>query len=92
MGTEITLDVGGMSVTYSKNYQGLDHGSIFQEQDRKAIKSVQLDYDWYAEVDCLVQMMLTGKDIEDDSSGRLNLSGSIRIQSSSTPGRVNPGV
>ena len=39
MGTEITLDVAGMSVTYSKNHRGIDHGSIFQEQDRKAIKS-----------------------------------------------------
>jgi HEPN/Toprim N-terminal domain 1 len=48
LGTEITLDVAGMSVTYSKNHRGIDHGSIFQEQDRKAIKSGQLDYDWYA--------------------------------------------
>ena len=37
-----------MSVTYSKNHRGIDHGSIFQEQDRKAIKSDQLDYDWHA--------------------------------------------
>lgn len=49
MGTEITLDVAGVSVTYSKNHRGIDHGSIFQEQDRKAIKSDQLDYDWYME-------------------------------------------
>ena len=49
MGTEITLDVAGVSVTYSKNHRGIDHGSIFQEQDRKAIKSNQLDYDWYEE-------------------------------------------
>jgi HEPN/Toprim N-terminal domain 1 len=48
LGTEITLDVAGMSVTYSKNHRGIDHGSIFQEQDRTAIKSDQLDYDWYA--------------------------------------------
>jgi len=47
LGTEITLDVAGMSVTYSKNHRGIDHGSIFQEQDRKAIRSDQLDYDWY---------------------------------------------
>lgn len=47
MGTEITLKVAGVSVTYSKNHRGIDHGSIFQEQDRKAIKSDQLDYDWY---------------------------------------------
>lgn len=47
MGTEITLDVAGVSVTYSKNHRGIDHVSIFQEHDRKAIKSDQLDYDWY---------------------------------------------
>jgi hypothetical protein len=48
LGTEITLDVAGMSVTYSKNHRGIDHGSIFQKQDRKAIKSDGLNYDWYA--------------------------------------------
>lgn len=47
MGTEITLDVAGVSVTYSKNHRGIDHGSIFQEDDRKAVRSDQLDYDWY---------------------------------------------
>lgn len=49
MGTEITLDVAGVTVTYSKNHRGIDHGSLFQERDRKAIKSGQLDYDWYTE-------------------------------------------
>ncbi|SDX52606.1 hypothetical protein SAMN05444276_10878 [Paracoccus sanguinis] len=49
LGTEITLDVAGVSVTYSKNHRGIDHGSIFQEKDRNAIKSDQLDYDWYEE-------------------------------------------
>jgi hypothetical protein len=34
-----------MSVTYSKNHRGIDHGSIFQEQDQKAIKSDQFDYE-----------------------------------------------
>jgi hypothetical protein len=47
LGTEITLDVAGVSVTYSKNHRGIDHGPIFQEQDRKAVKSDQLDNDWY---------------------------------------------
>jgi hypothetical protein len=47
LGTAITLDVAGMSVTFSKNHRGIDHGSIFQEQDRKALKSDQVDYDWY---------------------------------------------
>ncbi|MCS3479356.1 hypothetical protein M2212_006202 [Bradyrhizobium elkanii] len=47
MGTEITLDVGGVSITYSKNHRGIDHGSLFQEQDRKPVKSEQLDYEYY---------------------------------------------
>jgi hypothetical protein len=49
MGTEITLDVAGVSVTYGKNEIGIDHGSLFQEGDRQAIRSDQLNYDWYAE-------------------------------------------
>ncbi len=47
MGTEIRLDLADMLVTYSKNHRGIDHGSIFQEDDRKPVKSDQLDYDWY---------------------------------------------
>lgn len=47
MGTEITLDVAGVIITYSKNHRGIDHGSIFLQHDRKAVKSDQLDYDWY---------------------------------------------
>lgn len=43
--------MAGVSVTYSKNRRGIDHGSIFQEQDRKAIKSNQLDYDGVKEED-----------------------------------------
>ena len=49
MGTEITLDVAGVSVTYSKNHRGIDHGPLFQERDRIALKSEQLNYDWYEE-------------------------------------------
>lgn len=49
MGTEITLDCAGVSVTYSKNHRGIDHGSLFQEKDREAVKSNQLDYDWFEE-------------------------------------------
>ncbi len=48
MGTEITLDVGGVSITYSKNHRGIDHGSLFQEPDRKPLRSDQLDYKYYA--------------------------------------------
>ena len=51
MGTEITLDVAEVSVTYSKNHRGIDHGSIFQEKDRKAIESDPLVYDQYEEED-----------------------------------------
>ena len=47
LGTEITLDISGVSVTYAKNHCGMDHGSLFQEQDRKPIKSDQIDYDYY---------------------------------------------
>ncbi len=39
MGTEITLDVGGMTIDYRKNGMGNDHGSLFQECDRKFIPS-----------------------------------------------------
>ncbi|WP_323885662.1 HEPN/Toprim-associated domain-containing protein [Aeromonas veronii] len=49
MGTEITLDYADISVTYSKNHRGMDHGSLFQEKDRKAIKSNQVDYGWFEE-------------------------------------------
>lgn len=49
MGTEITLDVAGVSVTSSKNQRGIDHGSLFQERDRIAFKSERLNYDWYEE-------------------------------------------
>lgn len=49
MGTEITLDVGGLSLTYSKNARGIDHGSLFQEQDRKKLRSEQIDYDYFPE-------------------------------------------
>jgi hypothetical protein len=38
LGTEITLDVGGLSITYSKNHMGIDHGSLFQERDLTPIR------------------------------------------------------
>ena len=47
MGTEITLEVGGMGITYSKNHMGIDHGSLFQESDRKPFRSDQLDYGYF---------------------------------------------
>ncbi|HEY6766758.1 MAG TPA: HEPN/Toprim-associated domain-containing protein [Candidatus Sulfotelmatobacter sp.] len=47
VGTEITLDVGGVAITYSKNDRGMDHGSLFQEPDRRPVRSEQLNYDYY---------------------------------------------
>lgn len=49
MGTEITLDVAGLTLTYSKNFVGMDHGMLFQEKDRQREISDQIDYDWHHE-------------------------------------------
>lgn len=45
MGTEITLDIGGMSVSWAKNHRGSDHGFLFQTGDLQRIKSNQINYD-----------------------------------------------
>lgn len=45
MGTEITLDVGGMSIDWSKNFRGRDHGALFQKDDRCEISSEYIDDD-----------------------------------------------
>lgn len=37
MGTEISLDIGGVAVDWSKNSMGVDHGSLFQPEDRKRL-------------------------------------------------------
>ena len=47
MGTEITLDVGGMCLDYSKNSRGFDHGALFQKADRKRLHSEQINYDYF---------------------------------------------
>lgn len=44
MGTEILLKVGGVTVDWSKNMMGVDHGSLYQEQDRKRLVCEQIDY------------------------------------------------
>ena len=49
MGTEISLDIGGMSIEWSKNARGADHGALFQEVDRKRLRSDQIDYGYFAE-------------------------------------------
>ena len=47
MGTEITLEVGGLALTYSKNHMGWDHGMLFQEKCRRRLRSDQIDYKWH---------------------------------------------
>ncbi len=48
MGTIISLDIAGMSLTWSKNDRGRDHGFLFQPEDRKPLKSDQIDYNYFA--------------------------------------------
>lgn len=45
MGTIIDLTVGDVSVDWSKNFRGNDHGALFQEQDRQRLHSEQADDD-----------------------------------------------
>lgn len=45
MGTYIELTVGGVAVDWSKSSRGTDHGALFQEGDRKRLRSDQIDYD-----------------------------------------------
>ncbi len=49
MGTEISLDVGGLSIDWSKNARGADHGALFQDVDRKRLRSNEIDYGYFAE-------------------------------------------
>ena len=51
MGTIIALSVGGMDIDECKNFVGTDHGSLFQEADRKRLRSDQVDYDFYEDPD-----------------------------------------
>ena len=37
MGTEISLDVAGLTVDWSKNQLGADHGFLFQSEDRRRV-------------------------------------------------------
>ena len=45
MGTEISLDVAGLSVDWSKNSRGVDHGFLFQSDDRRRIPWEDDDHD-----------------------------------------------
>ena len=47
MGTIISLEVAGVELVSSKNHMGMDHGSLFQKSDRKAIRSDQIDYEYF---------------------------------------------
>lgn len=47
MGTEIQLKVAGLSIDYSKNSMGTDHGVLYQEEDRQRRRSDQIDYEYY---------------------------------------------
>ena len=49
MGTEITLEVGGLTLDWCKNSRGIDHGMLFQVEDRKRINSDQINYDYFRE-------------------------------------------
>lgn len=49
MGTEIKLELEGLTLTYSKNFRGMDHGMLFQQADRRRVRSDQVNYDYYAE-------------------------------------------
>jgi len=47
LGTIIDLTVGGVVVDWSKNSRGIDHGALFQEGDRKRLRSEQIDYGYF---------------------------------------------
>lgn len=47
MGTEISLDVGGISIDWSKNSRGNDHRALFQTGDIKNFRSDQINYDYF---------------------------------------------
>ncbi len=49
MGTEITLEIAGMTLDWCKNSKGADHGALFQNRDRKRIRSDQINYEYFEE-------------------------------------------
>lgn len=51
MGTVIALSVGGIDVAWSKNSMGMDHGDLFQTEDRKRFSSDQVNYDAFENPD-----------------------------------------
>ncbi len=49
MGTEISLDVGGLTIDWCKNSRGTDHGALFQDKDLKHHLSDQINYEYFEE-------------------------------------------
>ena len=47
MGTEINLNVGGISLSFSKNHMGIDFGHLFQEIDRTRRKMDGINYEYF---------------------------------------------
>lgn len=47
MGTAISLNIEGLTLTYSKNFMGIDHGALFQANDRGPRRSDQIDYSYF---------------------------------------------
>lgn len=45
MGTSIELKLDGISLDYAKNHMGVDHGQLFQKEDRDRRRSGSIDYD-----------------------------------------------
>ena len=45
MGTEISLDIAGLSVDWSRNRRGIDHGFLFQSGDRRRVPWEDDDHD-----------------------------------------------
>lgn len=48
MGTSIELEIGGLSLSYSKNHIGLDFGYLFQSCDLTSRKGEGISYDYHA--------------------------------------------
>ncbi|KPF82327.1 hypothetical protein IP70_21760 [alpha proteobacterium AAP38] len=49
MGAEIYLELGGLALSWAKNHRGPDHGALFQEGDRRAVRSDQIDHVYFQE-------------------------------------------
>jgi hypothetical protein len=50
LGTEISLDIGGIVLDWAKNTCGNDHGMLFQHGDRKRVHLAQINYEYFKEI------------------------------------------